>query len=236
MRVRVLLFGQLKDIVGRQEESLDLDLGARLSAVMAHYSASYPKFEGLTKSIACSINQEYAQGSDVLKEGDEIGLLPPVSGGKSTAEKLQSAHCGIVREPIDIHALRKNLEHPEDGSALFFDGIVRDNTRGRRTLYLQYEAYETMALSEMEKLAQAALEQFKVRDVLLVHRLGRLEIGETSVLIGVASAHRVAAFEACRWLIDTLKKTVPIWKMEYFEDGAVWADGEPFPEEIRLNK
>lgn len=236
MRVKVLLFGQLKDIVGRQEDSLDMDAGARLSAVMDHYSGRYPKFHGLTKSIACSINQEYAQGSALLKEGDEIGLLPPVSGGKPKAAELQSAHCAIVREPIDIQAIRKNLERPEDGSALFFDGIVRNNTRGRRTLFLDYEAYESMALNEMEKLAQAALEQFKVRDVCLVHRLGRLEIGETSVLIGVASAHRVAAFEACRWLIDTLKKTVPIWKKEYFEDGAVWADGEPFPEEIRVNK
>jgi len=120
--------------------------GARLSAVMAHYSGRYPKFQGLTKFIACSINQEYAQGSAVLKEGDEVGLLPPVSGGKSKAAALQSAHCAIVREPIDIHAIRKNLERPEDGSALFFDGIVRNNTRGRRTLFLDYEAYESMAL------------------------------------------------------------------------------------------
>jgi MoaE-MoaD fusion protein len=236
MRVKVLLFGQLKDIVGRQEESLDLDSGAQLSAVMDHYSARYPRFHGLTKSIACSINQEYAQGSALLKEGDEVGLLPPVSGGKSKAAELRSAHCAIVRQAIDIQEIRKNLEHPDDGSALFFDGIVRNNTRGRRTLFLDYEAYESMALNEMEKLAQASLEQFKVRDVCLVHRLGRLEIGETSVLIGIASAHRVAAFGACRWLIDALKKTVPIWKKEYFEDGAVWADGEPFPEEIRVSK
>jgi molybdopterin synthase catalytic subunit len=236
MRVRVLLFGQLKDIVGRQEDSLDLESGALLSVVMAHYSSRYPKFQGLTNSIACSINQEYAQGSAVLKEGDEVGLLPPVSGGKARMEQLRSEHCAIVREPIDLQAIRKELEHPEDGSALLFDGVVRNNTRGRRTLYLDYEAYEAMALNEMEKLAQAALESFKVRNVRLVHRLGRLQIGDTSVLIGVASAHRVAAFEACRWLIDTLKKTVPIWKKEYFEDGAVWADGEPFPEEIRTNK
>ncbi|HEY1526898.1 MAG TPA: molybdenum cofactor biosynthesis protein MoaE [Candidatus Angelobacter sp.] len=236
MRVRVLLFGQLKDIVGRQEDSLDLESGALLSVVMAHYSSRYPKFQGLTNSIACSINQEYAQGSAVLKEGDEVGLLPPVSGGKARMEELRSEHCAIVREPINLQAIRKELEHPEDGSALLFDGVVRNNTRGRRTLYLDYEAYEAMALNEMEKLAQAALESFKVRNVCLVHRLGRLQIGDTSVLIGVASAHRVAAFEACRWLIDTLKRTVPIWKKEYFEDGAVWADGEPFPEEIRMNK
>jgi molybdopterin converting factor subunit 1 len=236
MRVRVLLFGQLKDIIGCQEDSLELESGAKLSAVLSHYAERYPKFQGLNNSIACSINQEYAQGSAVLREGDEVALLPPVSGGKVKAEALVTEHCAIVREPINLSAMKKKLEHPEDGAALFFDGVVRNNTRGRRTLYLNYEAYEAMALNEMEKLAQASLERFRVRDVCLVHRLGKLEIGETSVLIGVASAHRIAAFEACRWLIDTLKKTVPIWKKEHFEDGAVWADGEPFPEEIRVSK
>ena len=118
------------------------------------------------------------------------------------------------------------------GAVAMFEGIVRNHSRGRRTLYLDYEAYESMAINEMQRLANAALEQFKIRDVRLVHRLGRIAIGDTSVLIVVASAHRAAAFEACRWLIDTLKKTVPIWKKEYFEDGAVWADGEPFPGEI----
>jgi MoaE-MoaD fusion protein len=236
MRVKVLLFGQLKDIVGRQEELLNLEPGARLSAVMAHYAGLYPNFQGLNKSIACSINQEYAQATAVLKEGDEVGLLPPVSGGKSGTQELRSEHCTIQREPIDVGEIKEELEHPEDGAALIFEGVVRNNTRGRKTLYLDYEAYEAMALNEMEKLAQAALERFPVRDVCLVHRLGRLEIGETSVLVGVASAHRAAAFEACRWLIDTLKKTVPIWKKEYFEDGAIWADGEPFPEEIRFNQ
>ncbi|MHB1023923.1 MAG: molybdenum cofactor biosynthesis protein MoaE [Acidobacteriaceae bacterium] len=123
----------------------------------------------------------------------------------------------------------------EDGAVVVFDGIVRNNTRGRRTLYLDYEAYEEMALDQMRKLAAEAVEKFGVRDVALVHRLGKLEIGETSVLIVVASAHRGAAFDACRWIIDTLKKTVPIWKKEYFVDGAVWADGEPFPLEIAAN-
>jgi molybdopterin synthase catalytic subunit len=110
--------------------------------------------------------------------------------------------------------------------------VVRNQTRGRKTLYLDYEAYEEMALQQMEGLAEQAIQQFQVREIALVHRLGRLEIGEISVLIVVASAHRAAAFDACRWLIDTLKRTVPIWKKEHFEDGAVWADGEPFPAEI----
>jgi len=118
---------------------------------------------------------------------------------------------------------------------LVFDGIVRDNTKGRRTLWLDYEAYEPMAARQMEELAREALTRFSVRHVTLVHRLGRLEIGETSVLIVVASAHRAAAFEACRWLIDTLKTQVPIWKRETFADGAVWAAGEPFPPHIAID-
>jgi molybdopterin synthase catalytic subunit len=124
------------------------------------------------------------------------------------------------------------VKQPQDGAVVVFDGVVRNNTRGRRTLYLDYEAYEEMAVEQMEVLADRALAEFKIRDVAIVHRLGRLEIGESSVLIAVASAHRAAAFDACRWMIDTLKRTVPIWKKEYFEDGAVWADGEPFPAEV----
>jgi len=138
----------------------------------------------------------------------------------------------IVDGPIGVEAVVAGLKAGADGAVCVFDGIVRDNTRGRRTLYLDYEAYREMALEQMEGLAAEAVTRFGVRDVALVHRLGRLEVGETSVLIAVASAHRAAAFDACRWLIDTLKKTVPIWKRETFVDGAVWADGEPFPEEI----
>jgi molybdopterin synthase catalytic subunit len=116
-----------------------------------------------------------------------------------------------------------------DGAVCVFDGIVRDNSRGRKTLHLDYEAYREMALEQMRALAGEAVVKFGVRDVALAHRLGRLGVGETSVLVVVASAHRGAAFDACRWLIDTLKKTVPIWKKEQFVDGAIWADGEPFP-------
>ncbi len=239
MRIRVLLFGQLKDIVGQHEEFLEMEPGAKLASLVTRYAQRFPKFQALAGSIACSVNQEYATASAVLKEGDEVGFLPPVSGGQPAPREsavLRSEHCSIVREAIDVREIKEGLEHPSDGAAVLFEGVVRDNSRGRRTLYLDYEAYESMALNEMEKLAQAALERFPVRDVALVHRLGRLAIGETSVAIAVGSAHRAAAFEACRWLIDTLKKTVPIWKKEYFEDGAVWADGEPFPEEIRSKK
>jgi molybdopterin synthase catalytic subunit len=138
----------------------------------------------------------------------------------------------IVDGPINAGEIVAGVKDGADGAVCVFDGIVRDNTRERRTLYLDYEAYREMALEQMDGLAEEAKARFGVRDVAMVHRLGRLEVGETSVLIAVASAHRGAAFEACRWLINTLKKTVPIWKKETFADGAVWADGEPFPEEI----
>jgi molybdopterin synthase catalytic subunit len=241
MRIRVLLFGQLKDIVGRQEDWLELQPGTPVSAVLAYYARQFPKVGSLASSIACSVNQEYALGAAVLNENDEVALLPPVSGGLEISSKdldkkphqLRSRHCAIVRDEINLREIKDDMEHPEDGAAVMFEGVVRNHSRGRATLYLDYEAYEPMAINEMEKLAQAALEKFKVRDVAVVHRLGRLGIGETSIVIAVGSAHRAAAFEACRWLIDTIKKTVPIWKKEYFEDGAVWADGEPFPEEVK---
>ena len=121
-----------------------------------------------------------------------------------------------------------------DGAVVVFDGVVRNNTRGRQTLHLDYEAKMPMALKQMQTLALEAMTKFGVRDVAVLHRLGRLKVGETSVLIVVASAHRGAAFEACRWVIDTLKKTVPIWKKETFVDGAEWVDGEPFPPDVAL--
>jgi len=116
-----------------------------------------------------------------------------------------------------------------------FDGMVRNHSRNRQTIYLDYEAYEEMALKQMDSLSREAVTRFGVRHVTLVHRLGRLNVGETSVLIIVMSAHRAQAFDACRWIIDTLKKTVPIWKKETFVDGVVWAAGEPFPESIAVN-
>jgi molybdopterin synthase catalytic subunit len=142
----------------------------------------------------------------------------------------------IKDDVISAAEIVEEIKAGADGAVCVFDGIVRDNTRGRETLYLDYEAYREMALEKMQALGEEARERFGVRDVAMVHRLGRLYVGETSVLIVVASAHRGAAFDACRWLIDTLKKTVPIWKKEQFVDGAIWADGEPFPEAHRVGE
>jgi molybdopterin synthase catalytic subunit len=132
----------------------------------------------------------------------------------------------LVLEPIDPLALAAYVRGNGDGAIVIFDGFVRDHSKNRRTLYLKYEAYEPMALAKIQEIAAHLHNQFPIHRVVMVHRLGRLEIGETSVYIAVSAAHRAAAFEACRYAIDTLKCTVPIWKKEYFEDGSVWADGE----------
>src|SRR5271165_4021871 len=132
----------------------------------------------------------------------------------------------LRHSPIDTATIVRDVRAGQDGAIVTFDGFVRNESHGRRTLHLEYEAYEPMALAKMKEIGQLIHEKFSIDRVAIVHRLGRLEIGETSVFIAVSAPHRAAAFHACRFAIDTLKRTVPIWKKEYFEDGAVWADGE----------
>jgi molybdopterin synthase catalytic subunit len=182
------------------------------------------------RTAAVAVNYEYAAPDHPLSDGDEVAILPPVSGGALPVSGDPEILVQIVREPIDTERIVSAVKSGGDGAVCVFDGIVRDNTRGRATLHLDYEAYEEMALKQMHGLREDAITRFGVREIAIVHRLGRLFVGETSVLIAVSSAHRGAAFDACRYVIDTLKKTVPIWKREQFADGAVWADGEPFPE------
>lgn len=230
MQIELLFFGTVKDLAGGAAgERLELPTGTTVAALLDACATRYPKLRPFLPALAVAVNEQYAARGAGLYDGDVVALIPPVSGGSTAAT---AGRVSLVRTEIDAAAIVASLKHPEDGAVAVFDGIVRNHTRGRRTAYLNYEAYEAMALKEMDSLVEQALAKFPVRDARIVHRLGRLEIGETSVLIAVASAHRAAAFDACRWLIDTLKKTVPIWKKEYFEDGAVWADGEPFPPEI----
>lgn len=226
MRVQILVFGVLKDLIPEQSGEIDLPGGSRVRDLIDRYRSHFAGRDSLWASLAVAVNRQYVTASHLLQEGDEVALLPPVSGG------APEPVVALVREPIDAESLVARLKQGEDGAVVVFDGIVRNNTRGRRTLYLVYEAYEEMALAQMRELAAKSIADFGVRDISILHRLGKLEIGETSVLIAVASAHRAQAFDACRWLIDTLKKTVPIWKKEHFEDGAVWADGEAFPAAI----
>ncbi|HEY0263789.1 MAG TPA: molybdenum cofactor biosynthesis protein MoaE [Granulicella sp.] len=227
MRVRVLYFGVLRELAGSGGAEMELPEEASVATLLHSQQEAIAADELLWSSLAVAVNQEYAQAGTRLHDGDEVALLPPVSGG--FGDKV-----AITHEAIDAARIIAEIKAGPDGAVCVFDGIVRNNTRGRETLHLDYEAYEAMALEQMRRLAAEAVARFSVRDVAMVHRLGRLAVGETSVLIVVASAHRAAAFDACRWLIDTLKKMVPIWKKEHFVDGAVWAAGEPFPEEIVL--
>jgi molybdopterin converting factor subunit 1 len=241
MRVTVRYMGPLRDITGRDSETVEVANGAVVGELYATLQQRIPQLQQFRHAVALAVNCEYAGSETRLREGDEIALIPPVSGGAPDSPAISenlgmqaTDHAALVRRPIDGTTIAAAIRQPADGAVVMFDGVVRNQTRGRRTLYLDYSAYEPMALKQMEQLAQQALANHAVRDVWVVHRLGRLQIGESSVYIAVASAHRAAAFEACRWLIDTLKKTVPIWKKEFFEDGAVWADGEPFPPELPI--
>lgn len=239
MQIQVLPFGVLKDALGHSTVTVDVPESATVADLLAQLKQRHPA--AMLRGIAVSVNAEYAVASHVLREGDEVGLLPPVSGGAPDA--LQEAdeadeRCiftELTRDSIQSEKLIAAAKQGEDGAVVVFDGIVRNNTRGRQTLHLDYEAYEEMAVSQMRDLAFQARSRFGVRHVTIVHRLGRLMVGETSVLIVVASAHRAQAFEACRWAIDTLKQTVPIWKKETFVDGAVWAAGEPFPAGVAVS-
>jgi len=245
MRVTLLAFGVLRDQLGNTPGPIELPSGATVSLLLDHCRARVPENSAPWSSIAVAVNQEYVPATHLLAEGDEVALLPPVSGGSKTAKTPGPASTAptadrpiptilLSHDPISAGSLALSFKRGEDGALVVFDGIVRNNTRGRRTLHLFYEAYAEMAITQMRQLADKAIADFPIRDVAIVHRLGRLEIGDTSVVIVVASAHRAAAFDACRWLIDTLKQTVPIWKKEFFEDGAVWAQGDPFPPELTV--
>lgn len=229
MRVRVLFFGQLKEITGIAQEDAELSEGARVEDLFERYGRRFPRLAEFRPSVAASVNQEYSAWRAPLSTGDEVAFLPPVSGGQQAA--VAEDILQLVRQPIEPREIIESLKAPEDGAVVVFDGFVRNNSKGRRTLYLEYEAYEPMARAQMNRIAAEIRAKFAIHRLAIVHRLGRIEIGETSVLVAVSSPHRGAAFDACRWAIDALKQTVPIWKREYYAGGAAWAEGQLPPQE-----
>lgn len=233
MILRVLFFGQLKEIAGIEEESCLAPDNWRLEDLYASYAERFPRLAKFRSSAAASINHEYATWDAKPQAGDEIAFLPPVSGGSQQPfeDVIQ-----IVRATIPTEQIATSLKAAEDGALAVFEGIVRNHSRGKITLYLEYDAYEPMALIKMREISFHLRKTFSIDRLAIVHRLGRIEIGETSVLVAVSSAHRAAAFDACRYGIDTLKRVVPIWKKEYFSDGAVWSEGEKVPAEAFSSK
>lgn len=224
MRVKVLFFGVLKDIVGTAEDTIEVAPEATLATVFQAYAERFETLRNKRPSILFARNRDFATGETGLAENDEIAFLPPVSGG--SGEPANGHHYSIVREPIDSKRLSSELKRPEDGAVVIFEGVVRDNTKGRPTLFLEYECYQPMALAQMRRIGDEIAQQFAIGRIGIVHRLGRLQIGEASVAVVAAAPHRRPAFEAALEAIDRLKREVPIWKKEFFADGAVWVDGE----------
>jgi molybdopterin synthase catalytic subunit len=228
MRVKVLFFGMLKDLVGCAEERIEVEPGERLGMVFERYARRYPRLEELGPSIVLAQNQEFATAQTPVVEGAEIAFLPPVSGGALEAESEDEAgnYFAITRVPIEVRGLVARLVRGSDGAVVTFEGVTRNQSGGRETRYLEYECYLPLAIKKMREIGLELVGSYPVDRIGIIHRLGRLEIGETSVAIVVTSAHRRPAFEACREAIDRLKKLVPIWKKEHFLDGEVWVEGE----------
>ena len=235
MRIRVLFFGVLRDVVGVREDSLDVPEGGRLETVFEHYAARFPKLREMAASTVLALNQQFSSPSAPLAEGDEVAFLPPVSGGAGEAPQGSFTHqiadpaghfFALTRCPIDGTAIARHLLRGEDGAFVNFEGVARNNSKGRATRFLEYECYEPMAVKMMAEIGADIARSHTIGRIAMVHRLGRLEISETSVIVVVTAPHRKPAFEAALDGINRLKRLVPVWKKEYFVDGEVWVDGE----------
>ena len=211
MRVNVRLFAALRERAGWSEQALELADGAALADVWPALQLG-PEPAGL----AYARNREYAARDTPLADGDEVALLPPVSGGGFTVEP----------GPLDLDAVVAQVSRPDAGAIATFIGTTREHSRGRVVTGLEYDAYPEMAEAEMARIAQALRERHDILDVAMAHRVGPVPIGEASVVIAVSAAHRGPALEACREAIDTLKQTVPVWKKEIFEGGEQWIGRE----------
>lgn len=235
--VQVLFFGAARDAAGTGETVVQLAAPITAAAAQAALCQQFPALQRFGRALLCAVNQEYAAPSQQLADGDEIALFPPVSGGSGesdeTAGLVPPAYphdfFELTTEPLDVGAIARRVVRPECGATVTLDGYVREWTRGQRSLYLIYEAYLPMAVREMQKLGPQAHELFDITYIGIVHRIGRLSIGATSVVISVGAPHRKAAFAACEWAIKELKRTVPIWKKEFYADGSAWLEGENPP-------
>ncbi|HWE00640.1 MAG TPA: molybdenum cofactor biosynthesis protein MoaE [Bryobacteraceae bacterium] len=228
MRIRVLFFGMLKEICGGAETLIDVPPGSTIESVFNDFAARFPRLREAAASVVTARNHEFAAPAEPLAEGDELAFLPPVSGGASgsTIVDPEGHLFAITREPLDPRALEQQILTGSDGAVVTFHGVVRNNTRGRATLRLEYECYEPMAIRKMAEIGREIASAFPIGRIAMAHRLGTLEVGEASVIVAVTAPHRKAAFDAALEGINRLKRLVPIWKKEFFADGEVWVEGE----------
>jgi molybdopterin synthase catalytic subunit len=227
--VKVLYFGMLKDVSGRSTEEIDVPSGTTLGDIFNQCATASPRLREYEKSIVLARNQEFASPSEPVSDGDEIALMPPVSGGTGYAQQItdpEGHFFALTRESIDVEAIKQAVLEGRDGALNVFEGVVRNNTNGRPTKRLEYECYEAMAVKMMARIGREIADEHQISRIGMVHRLGTMEIGETSVAIAVAAPHRKPAFAASLDGINRLKKLVPIWKKEFLADGEVWVDGE----------
>ena len=216
--VRMLFFAHLQDVAGSHEVAVELPAQATVEEAADLLAMRDARFDRLLSQARVAVNAEFAAAAAVLHDGDEVAWMPPMSGGAVDAPPL------LTDGVIELAELSRAVEGSGYGAVVTFAGNVRDNARERRVLYLEYEGYAPLAEKQLQKLMDETESRWGVKCA-VQHRLGRLEIGECSVGVAVAAAHRGEAFEACRWLMDTLKETVPIWKREFFEGGDHWVEG-----------
>ena len=217
--MRLLLFAGLREAVGRKELVLEVPAEMSVAQVLAEAEREAPAIGRHRNSVIVSLNQERTSLDAVVSDGDELALLPPVSGG-SERPWVQAA-------PLSMDALLAEVEGPGFGGIATFTGVVRNQSRGEDIEHLEYEAYEPMAEGEMRRIVSRAAERWPEVRIAMSHRVGRLEIGDAAVMIAAAAPHRAEAFDACRFAIDTLKQSVPIWKKEFAESGAYWVEENP---------
>ncbi len=226
MKARVRLFARLSELAGFRETDIELGEGLSAGDVYDLLCRRHPALAGLEGSLVFAINREYVTPDHRLTEGDELALIPPVSGGADARPESAEGLFEITSEPLDPQRLVEYVRKDESGAVALFYGVVRDNSMGRRVLYLEYDAYPQMATKIMSELATEIKRRWPVTEIAIQHRTGRLEIGETSLLVAVSSPHRKDAFEACHALVDRVKEVVPIWKKEVWEGGEEWIEGK----------
>lgn len=209
MIVHVRLFAGLREQAGFGARDLELPEGSTCADVAAAIGELQ---DPLPQGLAFAINRAYAEPGSIVEDGDEVALIPPVSGGA----------CRLTDQPIVLDDVVAEVASDQAGAIATFTGTTRARSRGRDVSYLEYEAYEGMAEAELDRIADALVQEHELCAVSITHRIGRVDIGETSVAIAVSAPHRAAAFAACREAIDTLKQTVPLWKKEVYEGGEEW--------------
>lgn len=219
MRVRALMFASLRDIVGARSIEVELPDGGTVDDLSRQLRSTYPALADRLKHVRVAVNDAMADTSRPLVNGDEVAYLPPVSGGAGEM-------VAVVEAPIDIEAVLGSVRRDDCGAVVLFLGTVRDNFRGLAVLGMEYEAHRALAEHGLAEVANAARRAWAVRAVSVVHRIGRLELGDISVAVAVAGPHRPEAFDAARFVIDRLKESVPIWKREILQDGEVWIEGD----------